>query len=255
MDDFPEVGEIVIGRITKVLPYGVLMELMEYGTLQGFVHISEVSSSWVKNIRNVVKEGQVRAGKVINVDMQKRHIDISLTKVPTSAQRAKVEEYKQTKRTQKLIQLLAVQLKETPEKAMEEVSEPLLAKYDSLYAAFNAALIEGESALTGVPKKWVAPLLELIEKNFEIPQKEVRGKLVISVPGSDGAEKIRAAFADAEKKNAKKAVFAYEGSGKYSVKVVSTDYKSAEKILKASSDEIISAISSKGGKAEFVRSE
>jgi len=37
------------------------------------------------------------------------------------------------------------------------------------------------------------------------------------------------------------------------LKATSTDYKSAEKILKEVSDEIISATESSGGKAEFVK--
>jgi len=71
MEEFPEVGEIVIGKIVKVLDYGVFMDLIEYEGLQGFVHISNVSSSWIKNIRNFVKEGQIRAGKVTNIDQSK----------------------------------------------------------------------------------------------------------------------------------------------------------------------------------------
>ncbi|MEM4326555.1 MAG: S1 RNA-binding domain-containing protein [Candidatus Diapherotrites archaeon] len=97
MTELPEQGEIVIGKITKVLDYGVFLELLEYEGVQGFVHISNVSSSWIKNIRNFVKEGQIRAGKVIAIDEKKNQIDISFTKVPPNAQREKIEEYRQTK--------------------------------------------------------------------------------------------------------------------------------------------------------------
>jgi len=112
IENLPEPGEIIIGRIFKVLDYGVFMELLEYEGLQGFVHISNVSSSWIKNIRNFVKEGQIRAGKVINIDRSKRQVDISLTKVSANAQREKIEEYKQGKRSQKLVELLAQKLGE-----------------------------------------------------------------------------------------------------------------------------------------------
>ena len=91
MVDFPEQGEIVIGRISKVLGYGVFLDLLDYEGLQGFVHISNVSSSWVKNIRNFVKEGQIRAGKVVSVDSSKNQVDVSFTKVSANIQRAKIE--------------------------------------------------------------------------------------------------------------------------------------------------------------------
>ncbi|HLC92651.1 MAG TPA: translation initiation factor IF-2 subunit alpha [archaeon] len=253
--NFPEPGEIVIGRITKVLDYGVFIELLEYDGLQGFVHISNVSSSWIKNIRNFVKEGQIRAGKVINIDRYKKQVDISLTKVSQNSQREKIEEYRQGKRAQKLIELLAQKVGAKPEEAWAEVAEPLLEKYDSLFDAFQALLITGESTLPEMAKKWVAPLVELVGSNFEVPEKTVRGRLSINVPGAGGVESLKKALLAGEKKGGKHIEIFYEGSGKYAIKATSIDYKSADKLLGAVSDEIISVASSEGGKAEFEKIE
>ena len=253
--NFPEPGEIVIGRILKVLDYGVFMELLEYDGLQGFVHISNVSSSWIKNIRNFVKENQIRAGKVINIDRHKRQVDISLTKVSSNSQREKIEEYRQGKRAQKLIELLAQKVGAKNEEAWAEVAEPLLEKYDSLFDAFQALLVNGESALPPIPKKWVAQLVELVGSNFELPEKNVRGRVSISVPGPNGVEGLRKALLAGEKKGGKNAEIFYEGSGKYAIKVTSADYKSADKLLAAISGEIISTAASAGGKAEFEKVE
>ena len=251
MVDFPENGEVVIGKITKVLDYGVFMDLIEYEGLQGFVHISNVSSSWIKNIRSFVKEGQVRAGKVTNIDEGKNHVDVSLTKVSASQQRSKIEEYKQLKRTQKLVELLAKNVKEDPDQAWEEVAEPLLETYDSLYDAFQKILLDGESACTGVPKKWIKPLLEMVEKNFELPSKSVKGKIFLTIPGSNGVESVKKSLIAGQKISPKKVQIIYDGSGNYSLKATSTDYKSAEKILREVSNEILEQAKSFGGKAEF----
>src|SRR3989344_5247006 len=212
--NFPEPGEIVIGRITKVLDYGVFIELLEYDGLQGFVHISNVSSSWIKNIRNFVKEGQIRAGKVINIDRSKKQVDISLTKVSQNSQREKIEEYKQGKRSQKLIELLAQKLNEPAAVAWSEVADQLLEKYDSLYDAFQQILVKGEDAASVVPKRWVKPLMELVESNFEMPEKSVRGRIFISVPGANGVEGVKSSLVAGQKKAAKNAEIFYEGSGK-----------------------------------------
>jgi len=253
MEDFPEQGEIVIGRITKVLNYGVFMELLEYEGMQGFVHISNVSSSWIKNIRNFVKEGQIRAGKVTGVDPSKNQIDLALTKVSANQQRAKIEEYKQGKRTQKLIELLAKDAKVDAEVAWNEVAEPLLEQYDTLYDAFQAILVNGDSVLEKVPKKWVKSVTEMVEKNFELPTKTVCGKVTLSMPGSEGIESVKKALLQGQKKGGKRVEILYVGSGKYSLKATSIDYKSAEKLLKEVSDEIVSATESLGGNAEFVK--
>lgn len=255
MVEFPEQGEIVIGKITKVLDYGVFLELLEYEGVQGFVHISNVSSSWIKNIRNFVKEGQIRAGKVIAVDLRKNQIDISFTKVSQSQQREKIEGYRQQKRSQKLIELLAQNAKESPEAAWAEVAEPLLDKYDSLYDAFNQLLVKPDAVLGLVSKKWQAELRDIVEKNFEVPEKTVRGRITVFVPGQNGVENLKKALHAGVKKGGKHVDISYEGSGRYQVWSTSVDYKNAEKILKSVSDEISSAAASYGGKAEFERLE
>ncbi|PIN85156.1 MAG: hypothetical protein COV47_03625 [Candidatus Diapherotrites archaeon CG11_big_fil_rev_8_21_14_0_20_37_9] len=255
MVEFPEQGEVVIGKIVKVMDYGAIMDLIEYEGLQGFIHISEVSSSWVKNIRNFVKEGQIRAGKVTGVNSEKNHVDVSLTKVSANLQRSKIEEYKQSKRAQKMIDLLAEELKEDPDAVWEQVADHLIEKYDSVYEGFKAIIIHGESAAEGVPKKWLSALVDLVNKNYELPVKIVRGRLTISIPGSSGVDSIKTVLIAAEKKSGKDVGIFYEGSGNYSVKVSSTDYKSAEKLLKSFSESIVSEISSNGGKASYVKVE
>ncbi len=252
---FPEPGEIVIGRIIKVLDYGVFMELLEYEGLQGFVHISNVSSSWIKNIRNFVKENQIRAGKVINMDRYKNQVDISLTKVSQNSQREKIEEYRQGKRAQKLIDLLAQKAGAKPEEAWAEVAEPLLEKYDSLFDAFQSLLLNGTDSLPAIPKKWDGSLVELVGSNFEVPEKTVRGRISINVPGSAGVDGLKKALLAGEKKGGKNTEIFYEGSGKYAIKATSVDYKSADKLLAAVSGEIISVASSVGGKAEYEKVE
>lgn len=255
MPEIPEQGEIVIGRIIKVLDYGVFLELLEYEGVQGFVHISNVSSSWIKNIRNFVKEGQIRAGKVIAIDTRKNQIDISLTKVSQSQQREKIEAFRQAKRAQKLIELLAQNTKQSTEAAWAEVGDPLLEKFDSLHDAFQAMLVTPDKVMPLVSAKWAESLKELVEKNFEVPEKTVRGTLTVHVPGQNGVEVLKKTLIAGTKKGGKNVSISYEGSGKYSLWATSVDYKSAEKILRSVSDEILSSAKSAGGEAEFEKTE
>ncbi|HLC38490.1 MAG TPA: S1 RNA-binding domain-containing protein, partial [Candidatus Norongarragalinales archaeon] len=71
---FPQLEEFVVAKVKKLLPFGAIIELEEYGGLEGFVHISEVSSGWIRNIREHLKEGQVVVAKVIALDIQKRQV-------------------------------------------------------------------------------------------------------------------------------------------------------------------------------------
>jgi len=128
---FPEVDEIVVCNIVRVLDYGVFVELPEYNNAKGFIHISQVASRWIKNIRNFVKEGTQRAAAVLSINTEKNQIDLSLTKVPSSVEEEKLEEYRQVKRARKMIELIAKQNKMKFESVWEKTADPLIEKYGS----------------------------------------------------------------------------------------------------------------------------
>jgi len=73
-----EIGEILDGRVTGITKFGVFVALPEGQT--GMVHISEVASTFVKEIRDHVKENQEVKVKVINIDPQGR-ISLSMKRV------------------------------------------------------------------------------------------------------------------------------------------------------------------------------
>ncbi|MGN1321035.1 MAG: S1 RNA-binding domain-containing protein, partial [Methanosphaera sp.] len=52
--EWPEEGDLIVGTVHKVLNYGAFAKLEEYEGKEAFIHISEVSSGWVKNIRDYV---------------------------------------------------------------------------------------------------------------------------------------------------------------------------------------------------------
>ncbi|HID47317.1 MAG TPA: S1 RNA-binding domain-containing protein, partial [Methanococcaceae archaeon] len=102
--DFPEEGELVIGTVVDVKPYGAFVQLLEYPNREGMIHISEVSSGWVKNIRDHVKRGQRVVAKVMRVDKKKGHIDLSLKRVTEQQKKAKIQEWQRFQRAEKLLQ-------------------------------------------------------------------------------------------------------------------------------------------------------
>lgn len=252
MEKFPEVGDTVVCKITKILDYGVFLELLDYPGATGFVHVSQVSSTWVKNIRNFVKENQIRAAQVVHFDYAKKQVDLSFTRVSPEMQRVKIEEFKQNKRAQKLIELLAKQCKSDFDAAWEEVAMPLLEKYDSVFEGFQELLIKRDEVLRLVPKKWHAQLLELVEKNIEVPKKIVKGVLSLSSSAPDGVELVKTALVSAKKEaNDADADIYYFGGGKYMIKVVSFDYKVAERVLRQVSEAAIESIEAVKGKGSF----
>ena len=257
--EIPEPGETVVCKISKILDYGVFVELPEYENIQGFVHISQVASSWIKNIRNFVKENQIRAGKVTHISREKGQIDISFAKVSAGEQRNKLEQYQQLKKPQRLLEILAKDTNTDFNTVWKEIAEPLTDNYDSLYKGFQEIRILGEDAAKGVPKKWLAKLIPLIEKNIEIPEKTVRGVIAAHIAMPNGAELVKNALITARDEGKKsKAVtveFFYTGAGKYAVNVISHDYKTAEAAMKKIVDTANTQVSAAKGEIKYERLE
>lgn len=59
------INEIVVGEVTGIQPYGAFVKLESGET--GLIHISEISSLFVKNISDYVKIGQQIRVKVIEI--------------------------------------------------------------------------------------------------------------------------------------------------------------------------------------------
>lgn len=252
--ELPEVNEIVVVRVTKVLNYGAFAELLEYGNQKGFVHISQVTSGWIKNIRNFVKENQIRAAQVLSTERSKNQIDLSLTKVSSGVQRRKIEDYNRLVRAKKLIEVLAKNKKLSFDEVWEKTAEPLLEEFDSLSEAFNQ-IASTRKVPSSIKKPWDSELLALVEKNIVIPTKAVKGILELTCFEPNGIEVIKNALIQAEKNSGKDSEIVYLGSGKYQIKVISSDYKSAEKKLRDSVEQAIEIVSKSNGKGEFKRIE
>ncbi|MCL7418138.1 MAG: S1 RNA-binding domain-containing protein, partial [Halalkalicoccus sp.] len=73
---WPTPGELVVGKIESIEDFGVFVDLEEYEDKQGLIHISEVASGWIKNVRDHVREGQTAVCKVLDVDKGSQQIDL-----------------------------------------------------------------------------------------------------------------------------------------------------------------------------------
>ncbi|MEM0359937.1 MAG: S1 RNA-binding domain-containing protein [Candidatus Diapherotrites archaeon] len=254
MVEQPDVGEIVVVRVSKVLDYGAFVELVEYDNKPGFVHISQVASRWVKNIRNYVKENETRVAQVLSIDKNNNQIDLSLAKVSQQMARQKLESWKQSKRAKKMLELLAKNQKKTFEEAWKAVAEPLLERHESLFEAFQEIAAKGRIAAEGVPENWVNPLVELVQKNISVPLKTLKGTISIKSEAPDAVEKIKLAFSNGllKAKEAKVEAY-YRGGGCYEVLATAMDFKTAERELNAVAEAIVSEIEKFKGKAEFTK--
>ena len=86
-----EVGQLVYGRITKLVPFGAFAQVGE--GIEGLVHISEMSAHHVDAPEQVVTPGEELWVKIIDLDLARRRISLSIKQAAEGGELA--EEYRQ----------------------------------------------------------------------------------------------------------------------------------------------------------------
>jgi translation initiation factor 2 subunit 1 len=255
-DPFPSEGDLVICTVVKVFSHGAFAKLDEYEGKEGFVHVSEVASIWVKNIRDYVREGQKVVAKVLSIDKEKGHIDLSVRRVGDTQRTNKSQEWKRAQKAEKLLELAATDIGKSLDDAYKEVGFVLEEKYGEVYTGLEEILIEGENALEGVPNEWWPSLEKVTKENIVLPTVEIEGFLELSSRQPDGVVVIKEALKEATESQKSKNVkldIRHLSPPMYRINITAPDYKSAEEAMKISAEKAISYISDKGGEGRFIR--
>ncbi|MGP8162561.1 MAG: 30S ribosomal protein S1 [Acidimicrobiales bacterium] len=85
------VGELVYGRITKLVPFGAFVQVGD--GIEGLVHISEMAAHHVDLPEQVVTSGEELWVKIIDIDLQRRRISLSIKQAAEGGEVA--EEYRE----------------------------------------------------------------------------------------------------------------------------------------------------------------
>jgi translation initiation factor 2 subunit 1 len=251
---WPEVGDLVIATIENVTTYGAYAKLDEYDK-QGLLHVSEISSSWIRNIRDFVREGQKVVLKVIRVNLEKGHIDLSLRRVTKRAKIEKIRSWKQDRKAETLLRDVAEKVGLPTEEVYEKAGALLEEKY-GLYDGFEKIAKEGPEVLTeiGVPEKLAKAFAEVAEERIRLKMVKVKGTLEIRCMKPNGVKIIKDSFLNA-KKTAKdtEVRFYVIAAPKYSVEVSAENYKRAEEVLQNVSQSVVANVVKAGGQGTFRR--
>src|SRR6201995_4575290 len=89
-----QIGQVVPGRVTKLVPFGAFVRVEE--GIEGLVHISELAERHVEIPEQVVQVNDDVMVKVIDIDLDRRRISLSLKQANETATAADVEEFDPT---------------------------------------------------------------------------------------------------------------------------------------------------------------
>jgi len=222
----PEAGEFVIATVKKIMPYGAFCSLDEYNGTEVFLHVSEVSSGWIRNIREHVKEGQKVVGKVIRVDPAKGQIDMSLKRC-------------------------AAKMKTDIATAQREAGKYLSDEFGDLYAAFES-IAEGKVPKSPISRQWLETITEVAKAEIRQKTASTRFLLTLQSYESDGVRVITDALkkiSAACESEGLQVQLHYVGAPHYYVDMTAKDYKSIEKA--AAKVDALLAGSFKGDSTEY----
>jgi translation initiation factor 2 subunit 1 len=234
-EKWPQVGDLVVVTVQRIVSYGAYVTLDEYENSEGLLHISEISSSWVRNIRNHVRERQKVVLQVLRVDATHGQVDLSLRRVTRDERRKKTMEWKKNRKAETLIKN-ATDFLGMIEKEVLEVKEKLIEYYGSLYSALETASKKGIEALTEakIPKN-VAEILEKIAREkIVVKGVTIHGFMEISSMEPRGVEEIKQTLLESKKIAAKfeaESTLSTLGAPKYRIEVTAEDYRKAEQVL------------------------
>jgi len=256
VNEFPEEGEFVVGTVKTVKDYGAFVTLDEYPEKEGFVHIADVSSGWIKYIRDHVWEGQKVVCKVTKVKPEMGHIDLSLKSVNDHQKRLKIQEWKNEFKAENLLKLVAQRIDSEYEAVLEECGTDLVVEFGTLYNAFMEASSEPDEFLRSHKGKWVDTFAVIAGENISPPTVTIDGVLSMNIVVPNGVDIIREALKAVEgaiDDDELDIHVSYIGAPRYRVRVRAPDYKTAEEAIKMASDVGVEMILAREGEASFTR--
>ena len=254
---WPTPGELVVGRVDEIEDFGVFVDLEEYEDKRGLVHVSEVASGWIKNVRDHVNVDQTVVCKVIDVDEDAQQVDLSIKDVNDHQRSEKIQEWKNEQKADKWMEIAFGE--DVAADDFRRIANELIDAHGSLYDGFEQAAILGPEALenTDLDGEEIDAIVETARENVSVPYVTVTGYVDLEASGGEGVETVRealeAAEGNGEVPDEVELEVTYVGAPEYRIRVQAPNYKTAESQLEASATRAREAIEAGGGTGDFHR--
>jgi small subunit ribosomal protein S1 len=172
-----QAGEVISGQVTKLVPFGAFVRVGE--GIEGLVHISELANEHIESPDQVVNVGDQVRVKVVDVDVPRRRISLSIKRVADTPEALPEPEFEA----------------ETAEDVVAEATPELPAEAEPVLADADAPARSAQEALGVV----VEPQLEEPEEvaASAAPAEDAPAEPAVPVPDEAPAEAPADAPADA----------------------------------------------------------
>ncbi|MBO3803716.1 MAG: S1 RNA-binding domain-containing protein [Candidatus Brockarchaeota archaeon] len=251
--DYPEVNDILVGRVREITDYGAMLEVPGYAG-RGFLHISELPGRNIRTVGEKLKVGQTIAVKVISVSKSRDQYNVSLKRVGEDEAKVKLREWKESERAREIVAEAAKRLGADPGLFLSEVEAKAERRYGTLSEALRRAIEGDETVLTkiGIQKEGADAICEVARAKIRRKNAVASGVVEATILAPDGAEKLREIFlkeiSSAARRQAEVTITT-AGSPRYIVQVRAKTAKAAQAALEKVVQSIIAAVNKSGGTA------
>ena len=264
---FPKEGEFVVGKVNDIHQQYVYVDLIDYEGLEtddvakGMIHISEISSRWIKNIRNFVRVGQRIVLRVVRVDPSKGHIDLSLRRVNSAQREARMKEWKYALKYENLLQFLTDATDLDLDSAYDLIGFPILDFFNSYQETIEELKENGKEILDemdNVSGEIKDVFLQIIKENVKISTINIIGQIKLSYNDKNGIDLIKESLKEAMQviknpRETRKLNITYLAAPFYRLEITSKDYLDAENILSEALEVIEAKANEYNGSFDFER--
>ncbi|ADN51433.1 translation initiation factor IF-2 subunit alpha [Vulcanisaeta distributa] len=257
--ELPDIGELVIGTVYRILEHGAYVLLDEYGGIEAYAPINEIVQSWFHDIKDYLRLGQKTVFRVIRVDARRRLIDVSLRKVKEEEKKEKLTKWKRTLRGVRLLELVAKKLNIPLDKALQDFGWKLEDYYGDFLSIFENVAKYGPDDLRklGLSDNVINAIAEIARERVEVEPVEISGIIRMISIKPDGVKHVRdvllKAMELARKEGAEDVRIYTIGPPRYRIDLVGKDPKKLEQVLKDVVNLVTTEIRKRGGEASFTR--
>lgn len=245
MKKLPKRNELVVCRIVKINPHSAIVYILEYDQT-GLIHVSEVASRWVRDIREFIKEKQYVVCRVMEAYPDR--ISLSLKRVHREDNVRKLNEFKRERRAEKLLEMVGKSLGKTLDQTKKEIGDKLIEEFGSFTKVFEFSLRSPDLLIKkGISKEWADAITEIAKKNFADKTFTVKGLLKLVTYEPDGVEVIKKVLKKAEQEGLD---VQYVSAPKYVISSNGKNYKNTENKVRTVGEQIVNDFE-KHGEASF----
>ncbi|MDY6776962.1 MAG: S1 RNA-binding domain-containing protein, partial [Candidatus Nanohaloarchaea archaeon] len=135
--DRPEEGEFVVVTVEEIHEHSASVHIEGYDA-EGLIHISEVSRSWVREIKQHLDQGEKTVAQVVEVE-DDGTLNLSLKRVNEKQKRETMDEWNREQKADKFLKKVADRTDEDIEDLYEKIAFPFQREYGTTFEGFEHA--------------------------------------------------------------------------------------------------------------------